>query len=109
MHFPCQFNLGFRHPRTDVFPECDSGQGGESHIAAAKHAQEVMKEDRLKAKEIGGPVYISFDMQKTLPLPKIPTSVAFYLRQLWFYNLGVHLVTSGGENGYMQTWLESLQ
>jgi len=41
-----------------------------------------MKEDRKVAAEHDNIAYITFDMQKTLPLPKLSTSVAFYLRQL---------------------------
>jgi len=36
--------------------------------------------------------YITFDMQKTLPLPKLSTSIAFHLRQIWLSNVGIHLV-----------------
>lgn len=107
--FTSRFNLGFGNPRTDVCAKCDSNQDGDAddaHLAAVVHAKKEMAGDRTRAKEIGAPVFITFDLQKTLPLPKIPTSVAFYLRQLWFYNLGVHLVTPSEENGYMQTWLE---
>lgn len=32
----------------------------------------------------------TFDMQKTQPLPAINTSVAFYKRQLWIYNVGIN-------------------
>lgn len=66
-----------------------------------------MKANCTKVQTVGGLVYITFNLQKTLPLPNIPTSVAFYLRQLWFYSLGVHLVGVIGENGYMQTWLKN--
>lgn len=45
-------------------------------------------------------------MQKTLPLPKLSTSAAFYLRQLWLYNLGIHLVKKDDSRAYFQIWTE---
>lgn len=46
------------------------------------------------------------NLQQPMSLPELTTSKAFYLRQLWFYNFGIHLVTSGGEKPVMQTWTE---
>jgi len=46
-------------------------------------------------------------MEKTLPLPNVPTSIGFYLSQLWLYNVGIHLRFSGINNGYMHTWTEN--
>lgn len=48
------------------------------------------------------------DLQQTMPLPRIITSKAFYLRQLWFYNLGIHSVSTSGESGYFFTWTEDV-
>ncbi|KAJ8869864.1 hypothetical protein PR048_028873 [Dryococelus australis] len=33
---------------------------------------------------------LTFDMEKTLPLPRIPANIMFYKRQLWMYNCGIH-------------------
>lgn len=38
--------------------------------------------------------FITMDLQKTMPLPKLPTSKAFYLRQMWFDNYVNHFVTA---------------
>ena len=34
------------------------------------------------------PTYITFDLHKSLALPKLSTSTSFYLRQVWLYNGG---------------------
>lgn len=44
-------------------------------------------------------------MEKILPLPRIPTGVIFYKRQLWLYNLGIH--TAKKNKGHCcYIWLE---
>lgn len=50
---------------------------------------------------------ITFDLQQTLPLPKLSTSKAFYLRQIWLYNMGVHMVSGDRSRGYCHIWAES--
>lgn len=53
------------------------------------------------------PVYfVTFDLQKTLPLPKLSTSIVFYLMPLWLYNLGVHLSSSTQNGASFQLWTE---
>lgn len=47
---------------------------------------------------------LTFDMQKTLQLPKITTGVAYYKRQLNLYNLGIHSGSTG--EGYFNLWTE---
>ena len=50
--------------------------------------------------------FITFDLEKTLPLPKLAVSIAFYLRQLWVYNMGVHLVSKEKNGPYFNVWTE---
>ena len=47
---------------------------------------------------------LTFDMRKTQPLPHLQTNKVFYLRQLWFYNLGIHHTAE--KQGYMFCWVE---
>lgn len=74
------------------------------HIKEAENAQHLRREDFKTAKERNEYECLTFDLEKTLPLPRIPTNIVFYKRQLWVYNAGVH---SGSENrGYCYVWAE---
>ena len=44
-------------------------------------------------------------MQKTHPLPKIPTNIAYYKRQLNLYNLGIYIGSS--KRSIFNLWLEN--
>lgn len=57
-------------------------------------------------KVMGKIAVISFDMEKTLPLPKISVGEAFYLRQLWMYNLGVHVTHNKVDKAHFHIWTE---
>lgn len=76
------------------------------HIKKWRNAQEKMKADLQAAKGDDTIECLTFDLQKTLPLPRIPTNLVFYKRQLWVYNLGIH---SGKEDrGYCNVWVEGM-
>lgn len=54
------------------------------HLEQTEHAQDLMKQNINEAKNSSGKLEVlTFDMQKTLPLPRIPTNIVFYKRQLW--------------------------
>ena len=66
-----------------------------------KLAQDIrrnFKEDCSK------PHTVSFDMEKTLPLPYIQTNKVFYLLQLWLYNEGFNHTVDN--QAYMYCWTE---
>lgn len=104
--FCCYFNLGFGSIQSDVCARCDSGDANEEHRKEIELALELMKKDRQESLESNNQAFITFDMEKTLPLPKVPTSIAFYLSQLWLYNVGIHVCFDRVNNGYMFTWTE---
>lgn len=47
---------------------------------------------------------LTFDLQKLLMLPNIPTSIIYYLRQLNLYNFGIHTGSTG--KGKFNIWTE---
>ena len=49
---------------------------------------------------------LTFDLQQSLPTPKLATNVVFYKRQMWTYNQGIH--DCSNEKGFMYMWPESM-
>jgi len=41
-----------------------------------------------------------------MPLPKLSTNVAFYLPQVWLYNLGVHFIKGNERKLLFFLWTE---
>lgn len=106
--FVTEFNLSFGYPKSDTCATCDSGNSNEEHKANYRAAVEAMATDRKKPTKKTGLLYLTIDLQQTMPLPKIPTSKAFYLRQIWFYNLGIHVVDTTKEKAVCCTWTEDV-
>nr|CAI5827690.1 unnamed protein product [Callosobruchus analis] len=48
---------------------------------------------------------LTFDLQKTHPLPKLSTGISYYKRQLNLYNLGIFVGSS--QKGIFNVWLEN--
>ena len=78
----------------------------EAHKKMADAAFEQQRLDRACARS-GDCVFITFDLEKTLPLPKLSVSEVFYMRQLWLYNAGVHVVHSKREHAFFHIWTEN--
>jgi len=105
--FNIKFNLGFGVLRSDTCCICDRGsEGVAQHRSRAESAFSAMKHDRKQAVKNEGIMYVTFDMQKTLPLHKLSTSISFYLRQLWLYNIGIHMVMKNETRAYFNLWSE---
>lgn len=105
--FVNEFNLSFRQPRSDTCSTCDSGKASNEHVENYREAFDAMKADRDLARTSENVVYITIDLQQTMPLPRLTTSKAFYLRQLWFYNFGVHIITKDVDKTVFCTWTEN--
>lgn len=72
------------------------------HLESAEMARTQMKHDFEMSKGNDKLQTLTYDMEKTLPLPSIPTNLVFYKRQLWLYNEGVHCENKG----YCFIWKE---
>ena len=122
--FNTKFNLHFHKIVMDTFQKCDGykakidaledGQAKEALITeqALHHRKaEAAKNKKIKnieeAKQSNGTkAVLTFDLQKTLPTPVLSTGIAYYKRQLWSYNLGIHDDLTG--IGYMYVWSEDV-
>lgn len=114
-------NLRFYVPKTDTCSTCDQHQAqrkgeltetektslekeSKDHIDRAEAAREEMRVSTKESRENGRILCFSFDLQKTQPLPYINTSVAFYKRQMWMYNLGIN--DRSKNKAHMCLWTE---
>lgn len=106
--FVTKLNLSIGSPKSQTCSICDSGETKEEHKENYTAAIKTLKINREKAKSLDNIVFITIDMQQTMPLPKVTTSNALYLRQMWFYNFGIHDVIKSLENACFCTWTEDI-
>lgn len=64
----------------------------------------MLKKQTEGSKLTNGKLVISFDMSQALPIPKLTIGPAFYCRNIWMYNLGIHDCPT--EKGHMFLWTE---
>ncbi|KAJ4425390.1 hypothetical protein ANN_28005, partial [Periplaneta americana] len=58
------------------------------HLASVEQARGSMRSDEGNA---CNEMYVAtFDLQKALPFPKLTTSTAYYKRNMYVYNFGIH-------------------
>jgi len=105
--FVTDFNLGFGNPRTDtssVARRCQVMLWQITRHTLMKHFDsKLLTGSQLESN--GSAVYVTFDLQKTLPLPKLSVGQAFYMRQLWLYNTCIH--TADQEGPFFHIWTEA--
>ena len=96
--------LGFQPPMTDMCSCCDHLKVAlakatpevavglqamfNEHLNQAKEGQRLMKS--FVSNEDNDAKCICLDLQQTLPVPRLSTSVAYYQKKLWMYNLCIH-------------------
>lgn len=116
------FNLRFKVPKKDTCLQCDKyqvklndcsteterleiEQCHNDHLDHADALRCQMNADLQLSKTDIEVETLPFDMQKTYALPKLPTNIVYYKRQLNYYNLGIHV---GSINkGIFNVWLET--
>lgn len=111
-------NYSFGHPRSDTCQTCDKlenklkikGPPDEInainlqktlHLKKASVFYDDLREKSKLAKENPKVDVLCFDYQQNVPLPKVPSGDAFYLRQLWVFNFCIHSAKSGKAHFYM--------
>lgn len=117
--FNTKFNLSFHAPRKDTCKVCDKLENDissnpankqqllkekEVHLRKAEKARTALKDDSASAKNNQSMNVITFDLQKTLPTPMLPTNEVYYKRQLSVYNLGIH--SQKDDVAHMYMWHE---
>jgi hypothetical protein len=118
--FNQNFNIGFEPPKSDTCAFCDRIENDiklctddtrkrelnvqkEVHLRRSMAVHKLLK--KLKDDTNEECEVLCFDLQQTLPTPKLTTSVQYYKRKLWTYNFCVHDVKTGRATMYL--WNET--
>nr|XP_022904007.1 uncharacterized protein LOC111416270 [Onthophagus taurus] len=116
------FNLRRKAPAKDTCNLCDSYTAKirncnqdeldetklqhEQHLLIAKEARDAMKHDMELAKTDVKVETATYDIEKVLGLPKLPTNIVYYKRQLSIYNEGIHVASTN--TPYCFIWKEGI-
>lgn len=117
-----KLGLAFKKPQKDTCYKCDTLKmkimyanedekanlilEQNNHHILAKEAYESKANDKKIAKEDRSVAVFAFDLQQCLPTPYLKTTISFYKRQLWTYNLTVHNLATNEATCYL--WDESV-
>uniref|UniRef100_A0A1Y1KU81 Uncharacterized protein n=1 Tax=Photinus pyralis TaxID=7054 RepID=A0A1Y1KU81_PHOPY len=123
--FHRDFNLHFHVPLKDTCVKCDTFKAKlnvttddnerqqlntqhELHLRKAEKARESLKSDKAVCILNKSRTYaFTFDLEKALPFPTLTCSIAYYKRNMYVYNLGIHELTED-ESGFMYAWDETI-
>lgn len=78
----------------------------DQHVKNADIAYNTKRIDKNKTKLDPSTICLTFDLQQCLPTPFLETSVAFYKRLYWTYNLSTHNLANSQASCYL--WHESI-
>lgn len=79
----------------------------DAHLRQAELTRESLRKDQNLALHNPDHYFsFSFDLLKALPYPKLTTSVAYYKRNLYIFNLGFH--NFHDDNIHMYVWDETI-
>ncbi|CAG9814746.1 unnamed protein product [Phaedon cochleariae] len=122
--FNHSFDLSFHRPQKSTCQKCDNFniilktelddvKKRNTELEKTLHQRKAGAVKTLKKKEIDeaknsiGLKHVAvFDLQRTLPVPALSTSVAYYKRQMWVFNLCIH--DEVRNVGHMFIWDESI-
>lgn len=118
-----KLNLSFEKPHVDTCFTCDKfrmkiqvaqdenikseliAQHNQHKMSADQAYEEKRKDSHLYADDDTVQVF-TFDLQQCLPTPSLTSSVIFYKRQLWTFNLTIHNNKTG--NAVCYVWYETI-
>lgn len=115
--FNYDFNLAFKKRKTDTCKTCDELETRKRVLDVSgeiqEHDKKVLDVKKIFLNDITLGVAseeniqcFTFDLQKTLETPSLSTSVAYYKRQLWTYNLCIY--DEIHKIAYMYIWSENV-
>lgn len=123
--FNTEFNLSFKRKHSDTCKTCDEfkvaigstlvpqdqkntlEEKRKMHLQLVEETNANFISDVTNAKQSDGKTLVfTFDLQKSLETPSLTTSVAFYKRQLWTYNLCIYDEVQ--KKAYMHIWSENI-
>ena len=102
------YNIGIEPPRSDTCNYCDAAnikmknlqKGKDDDEITRLKTQKVLHEANAKAShsllkafskdDNPNIAVITFDLQQTLPTPRLSSSAQYYKRKMWTYNFGIH-------------------
>lgn len=119
--FYTEFNLRFKTPKKDTCKKCDRfivsiknadeetrqilEEWHNTHLEQAEELEQQMNDDIAKSKTDPDLETLTYDLMKILLLPRLTTSIVYYLRQLSLYNFGIYIGSTG--KGRFNIWQEN--